>query len=165
MADMANEWRAVVAALANPEMRRVVALLTLEQDAEAYLAGLSPSRRRHIVDGLRAAGLIDDQLALRDQVFAQLLAASAPVKPTGVQRFLRDGRLLHYPSNAADRAELFAFIAEQVLAPGEVVDEPTMNERLIGFTEDVAALRRYLVDAALVERSADGSEYARVIEG
>ena len=47
-----------------------------------------------------------------------------------------------------------------MLKSGEVVSEREMNERLSVHSEDVAALRRYLVDAGLVERTATGSEYA-----
>lgn len=161
---MANEWRAVIAALANPEMRTVVALLTLGQDAEAYLAERAPSRRRHLVQGLRAAGLVADEdgrLVLREAVFGDLLRQDAVVRPTGVDRFLRDGRIVQYPSSAVDRAALLTHVAERVLDPGEVVDERTINERLAAFVDDVAVLRRSLVDHGLVERRADGSEYAR----
>ena len=158
---MANEWRPVIAALANPEMREVVALLILGQDAESFLSERSPSRRRHIVEGLRTAGLVDHGMRLRDEVFGELLRASAPVRPTGVERFLRDGRIDRYPSSAADRAELLAYVVERTLRADEVLTERDFTERLASLSDNPAALRRYLVDAGLVERRRDGSEYAR----
>ncbi len=161
-----NEWRRVIAALAHPDMRRVVALLALEQNPADYLSALAPSRRRHIVEGLLSAGLIteaDGALALREAVFAELLAQNAPTKPTGVERFVRDGRIERYPSRAGERAELLRWAADRVLQPGESVTERTFTDRLAELTDDPAALRRYLVDAAIVERRPDGSEYARVI--
>ena len=45
---------------------------------------------------------------------------------------------------------------------GEVLTEKQLGEALSRFTTDVAALRRHLVDASLLERTPTGSEYARV---
>lgn len=163
--DSGNEWRRVIAALAHPDMRRVVALLALEQNPTEYLSTLAPSRRRHIVDGLHKAGLItevDGALTLRDAAFTELLAQNAPTKPTGIDRFVRDGRIERYPSRADERLSLLEWAADRVLQPGESVDERTVTDRLAALTDDPAALRRYLVDAAIVERRLDGSEYARV---
>jgi hypothetical protein len=41
------------------------------------------------------------------------------------------------------------------------MSEQETNERLAAFTDDVAALRRFLVDGGLLERTPSGSEYAR----
>lgn len=162
--DSGNEWRRVIAALAHPDMRRVVALLALEQNPSDYLSTLAPSRRRHIVDGLHKAGLITEDagaLTLRDAVFAQLLAHNAPTTPAGVERYVRDGRIEQYPSRAHERTALLRWAADRVLQPGESVDERTVTDRLAALTDDPAALRRYLVDGALIERRPDGSQYAR----
>ena len=163
-ASTGNEWRRVIAALANPEMRRVFGMLVLDQHPEPFLATLSPSRRRHVVDGLRNAGLITDELALRADVFRELLAADAPRKAVGIDRFLRDGRIAQFPVNLAEREKLLRWVADRDLTPGETIDERTITERLAVFTDDPAVLRRYLVDFAIVERRRDGSEYA-LVEG
>ena len=54
------------------------------------------------------------------------------------------------------RPEVFA----DVLRQGEVVTERVITERLAAYADDSASLRRYLVDAGLVERTSTGSEYA-----
>ncbi|WP_181157215.1 MULTISPECIES: DUF2087 domain-containing protein [unclassified Microbacterium] len=69
------------------------------------------------------------------------------------------GRIRQYPRRAADRATLLKFIADKVIATGEVLTEEQLNKRLAPFTDDVAALRRYLVVAEHLDRTRDGSAY------
>ena len=154
------DWRPIIAALANPDTRTLYAQLVA--GAEDPGGALSTSRRRHARDMLRSAGLIDDEGMPDASVFARVLA-SAPqrARPTGVQRFLTpDGRVDRYPANAREREALLAHIAARVLAPDEVVDERDLTRRLARFSDDPAALRRYLVDTELVVRTRSGSEYA-----
>ncbi|MDT0180875.1 DUF2087 domain-containing protein [Microbacterium oleivorans] len=102
----------------------------------------------------------------RRTAFARTLAETpAAPRPTGVERFLSpDGRLSGYPARAEERRRLLALIAGRILRPGEVVDEQTVNERLAAISDDVAVLRRYLVDHELVERTRSGTEYAVVAD-
>lgn len=44
----------------------------------------------------------------------------------------------------------------------EVLTEAELNERPVPFDEDVAALRRYLVDEGLLMRTRSGSSYSRI---
>lgn len=44
----------------------------------------------------------------------------------------------------------------------DVLTEAELNERLVPFDEDVAALRRYLVDEGLLMRTRSGSSYSRI---
>ena len=67
-------------------------------------------------------------------------------------RYVRDGRLRQYPARAAARALVLAWLAEQ-FAPGQLYREAEVNARLAGHAIDHATLRRYLVDAGLLERS------------
>ncbi|MCL2514863.1 MAG: DUF2087 domain-containing protein [Microbacteriaceae bacterium] len=158
---MAEHWRAVVAALANPDMRTVWARLVLGADIEDAFAGLSPARARKVAAGLAAAGLVDAASAPRPGVFAEVLAAApVPPQPSGPERFLRDGRIDRYPASQAERGELLALVAGRAFRSGEVLDESTVNERLAAFHEDVAVLRRYLVDFGLLVRTRSGSSYA-----
>ena len=161
-----GQWRPLVAALANDRVREVFARLTLGADADTALESLSPSRRRHVVETLRRAGLITDDLPADGDAFARLLAsAPATPRPAGVERYLaRDGRLAGYPSSPNERRELLTVLARRVLRPGEVLDEHGINERLAALTDDVAVLRRYLVDHELVERTRSGTAYALVAE-
>ena len=78
----------------------------------------------------------------------------------GIEPFLRDGRISHYPAKATRRRELLAWAAEQSLGADETIDELAYNERLLGLTDDPATLRRYLVEAGLVVRQPGGAAYA-----
>nr|WP_243738798.1 DUF2087 domain-containing protein [Microcella frigidaquae] len=110
------------------------------------------------------AGLItrDDAPVLRAERFAEILAAVPVERPTGLHRFIVDGRLDHYPSRAADRELVLRYLLDRA-APDidEVIDERTVTERLADLSDDPVTMRRYLVDAGLLDRAADGSTYRR----
>lgn len=160
------DWRPLVAALANADARRVFAEVELGRPLDEVGAALSASRRQRALDTATRAGLItieEGTASVAADRFTRALR-DAPARPprTGVDRFLdAAGRIDRYPSSAADRAELFRHIAGAVLAPGEVVDEAQLGERLQRFGDDTAALRRHLVDSGLVGRTASGSSYSR----
>lgn len=159
-----SAWRPAFAALSNAITRQVYAQIVLDRNDPG--SDLSPSRRRHAIDTLLKAGLIehrDGRYVAGDDVFSRILrAAPQPVRRHGIGRFLTvDGRIDRYPAAAAERRQLLEHVAAEVLAPGEVVSEPELNERLVPFDSDVALLRRYLVDHELLERSRNGSEYVR----
>lgn len=160
------DWRPAVAALANPHVRRVFAQVVLGTGTEMLGAELGRSRRRRAIDTLLAAGLVrevDGRVEEDPQAFTRVLAAGTRPRPTGPERFLDGrGRIDRYPTDARERRALLALVAEEVLAPGEVVTEAVLGERLARFGADTATLRRYLVEEELVERTRSGSEYARV---
>jgi hypothetical protein len=147
---MSNAWRRPAAALANEQQRVAY--------ARAVLA--LPVENARAVAALRAAGLLDDRDA-PTEVFARLLAEHPAETKQGVDRWLRDGRIDHYPAKPAQRLELLSWVAERAISAQEVLDEKALGERLAAFTGDVATLRRYLVDAGLLQRAADGSSYSR----
>jgi len=169
MTSDANAWRGVIAALANPESRHVLGLLIAEQDAATHLAALSPARRSRVLRSLVAVGLIDPVTAddpeprLCAGRFAELLAASPIERRTGIDRFITNGRLDHYPAGADDRAEVLRFIASKAMPDGRLLDEKTVTERLAALTDDPVTMRRYLVDAGLLTRAPDGSRYWRAL--
>ncbi len=151
--------RTVLALLANPDTRRALARVVLDTEPAAgdkeYRRGLA----RLAASGLVVDGRVDEA-ALR----AALQAGAGP-RPQGVERFLTPtGRLLGLPSRASERLELLALIANRVLAPGEVIAEKVLNERLASFDDDVATLRRLMVEAELLERTPTGTEYALVLD-
>ena len=158
---MTNEWRRVVAALANEERRRVFAGLVLGVEVD-----VPPARHTKALAALADAGLVTlhpaGDATLNDGAFADLLALEPEIRREGVERFIRDGRIEQYPAKPALRAELLEWAAARVLQPGEELDERALNERLEGIADDVASIRRYLVDAGLIDRAADGSSYRRV---
>lgn len=157
-----TDWRALAAALANDDTRTVYAQLVLGQEPDLGGTQRAVRRAEQSVQTLSRAGLLDVDGRASGRVFRDLLAAAAPPKREGIDRFLVDGRIVQYPSNPDERQALLQRVAASALQPGEVVDETEINERLTAFHDDVAVLRRYLVDAQLVERTRSGTEYALV---
>jgi len=73
-----------------------------------------------------------------------------------VSRFVSDdGVLMAMPRRQSDRLIVLAHIA-QAIERGRELDEPDVNARLRPFSDDVATLRRYLVDAGLLIRRPPG---------
>lgn len=161
----ANAWRALVATLSDDRCRRVYARLVLGDDATEEFRAMSPGAARRVERSLVTAGLAKrdgDRLRPAPEVFARALAAApAPERPSGVDRFFSAGRLRVYPARQADRAAVLARIAHRVITVDESVDEATINERLSAIVDDVASMRRYLVDAGLLTRSRTGDAYRR----
>lgn len=84
-----------------------------------------------------------------------------------VARFLdASGRIDRYPAAAGDRRALLCWVVGRAIGADEVLAETEVNERLAPYApgEDVAALRRYLVDHELLERTRSGTQYARVAD-
>lgn len=151
---MGNEWRRIVAALDNGYRRSVYSEVVLG------IHGLPTARRERAIAALRDAGLVDAAGNATPDVFARLLAEHPPVTRTGVDRWVRDGLIVSWPAKAEHRRELLEWAAHRVEG-GRDLTEPEVNEQLLGVTTDAATLRRYLVDAALLTRSADGTRYRR----
>jgi hypothetical protein len=157
---MSERWRGVLAALLNPDLRAVLAETMAAEP-------LSDARRRRAVARLHELGLVRDGgsggLEFDETAVRGILAENPPAKPTGPTRFLdADGRIDRYPAQRGERDELLRWVVERAFAADEVFTEKQTNEKLAAFTGDVAVLRRYLVDAGLLERARSGSEYARV---
>lgn len=154
------------------DARRVLALLSNARSREAYarvVLGMpvptETTRQRRALDALIEAGL----------VIRSGTALEAPLEPleeslealprravlTGVDRFVSDGRIVQYPANPDARTQLLEWVAARALEPHEVLSERELGERLELMTDDVAVLRRYLVDAGLLLRTRSGSSYSR----
>lgn len=157
-------WRPVIAALANKDLQPVLGRMLLGDNLESALAGVAHSKRLRLVSALTRSGLITSEAIdaqLNRELFAELLAQAAEPKREGIHRFLDRGRIEQYPTSITERELLLTWVAERALDHDEVVDESTINARLEPFSDDTAALRRYLVDFGLIERSRDGAEYTR----
>jgi hypothetical protein len=103
-----------------------------------------------------------DGVEASDAIFSDLLSQQPRRQPkTGVDRFMRLGRIDRYPANKAERRELLAWIVGEAIQPGESLTERQVNERLLSYTDDIVLLRRYLVDFGLLQRTASGSSYSR----
>ncbi|MGO1592384.1 MAG: DUF2087 domain-containing protein [Ancrocorticia sp.] len=159
-----NQWRNIMAALANPDTRRVAAKLMLGEEFETASAEFTPSKRRKVTAAIEKSGLVDPETgSLNESIFREALASGGaqPAKQRGIERFLHGKLIIQYPANSSERAELLSWVAAQAFGPAEVLSEKDVNERLRPFTDDVAELRRYLVDHGLVYRSPDGAQYSR----
>jgi hypothetical protein len=163
---VADEWRRVVATLADATRRRAYASIVLDDSAAFEAIGALPGKRREkAITALLAAGLIHQApdcatgFATTDAVFSELLASAPAVTRTGIDRFIRDGRIEQYPSRPDDRDAVLRWARDHAISRGEVVSERDFTERLSGMVRDAVALRRYLVDAGLVARDADGRRY------
>lgn len=151
------EWRAVLAALANADTRSVFAEVV-------GVSELSMRSRERVMARLVASGLVelaDDgrPVVAEDRLRASLRQSASP-RAVGAERFLaRDGRIIDYPARTADREDVLRLVASRALVPGESLTEQQLGGRLRVFTDDVATLRRYLVEAGLISRLPDGTSY------
>lgn len=156
-----KQWMPLIALLANPETREVAAKIMLDESLESAMASLSPSKRRRVTEAVLRSGLVDAETkTFAPDVFRRILDSRARPKQEGNSRYLDGKRIRQYPASLEVRGELLAWVARDVFAPGEVLTEREVNARLLPYSEDVAVLRRYLVDYQLIERRRDGSEYA-----
>lgn len=154
-----------MAALANRDVRTAYAQIVLGKEV---LAGAKEQRRHRAITVLLEAGLVErtgsDAYQASETIFRDLLSQPPKRQPkTGVDRFLRLGRIDRYPASVADRRELLAWIVGEAVQPGEDLTERQVNERLLSYTDDVVLLRRYLVDFGLLARTASGSSYSRPV--
>jgi hypothetical protein len=78
-----------------------------------------------------------------------------------LRAFIRKNRLVSLPARERKRRVILRFLVDQVFPDLEPVDERDVNMRIALWHPDVAALRRYLVDAGLVSRS--GMTYRRAV--
>jgi hypothetical protein len=76
-----------------------------------------------------------------------------------LRAFVRDGRLVSIPARERKKRVVLRWLLDHVLPDEEPADERDLNMRLAIWNPDVAALRRYLVEAGLVVR--DGMSYRR----
>lgn len=159
---MSNDWRAVIAALANPDARSVFAEIALGQ---SDTAGISAKKRERAVTMLLSTGLVrrtdEGVLELAAETFTALLATAAEPRREGIDRFIRDGRIDTYPASPAERRAVLEWVANEALTGDEVLTEPELGERLARFRDDTATLRRYLVDEVLLLRTPSGTSYSR----
>jgi hypothetical protein len=77
--------------------------------------------------------------------------ATTPSPEQVLRNHTRDGRIVSMPAKWSRRLVLLDVVA-QGFEPGVVYDESEVNARLRPWWDDVAALRRYLVDAGLLAR-------------
>jgi hypothetical protein len=107
-----------------------------------------------------------DEVADAARALARSLAAapSATAEPPATaeekvrRAFLKDGRLVSIPTQRAKRLVVLDVLAQE-FEPGHRYPEREVNRRLRRWHDDVATLRRYLVDEGFMLR--DRGEYWR----
>ncbi len=77
-----------------------------------------------------------------------------PEEAKTLRAHLVDGRLVSIPAQPKKRDVVLRFLLERVFLEDRGYPEKEVNQRLALFHQDVAALRRYLVDERYVEREA-----------
>jgi hypothetical protein len=71
-----------------------------------------------------------------------------------LRAFIVDGRLSSIPAQAKKRAVILRYLLDACFPEDRDYPEKEVNQRLALYHRDVAALRRYLVDAGLMKRAA-----------
>jgi hypothetical protein len=167
----------IVGLLADEERRRVVAAIvlgaaTLEEITDR--AGLPQERVSRALGRLVDAGLVVAAAAggfALDAAAIQRAARAARARPASdehagepperrkvLEVFVRDGRITSIPASRSKRLVVLDWLAQD-FEPGVHYPEQEVNERLARRGDDVAALRRYLVDEGLLDR--ERGEYWR----
>lgn len=163
--------------LAEPERRRIVAALILEAGDLQHVTsatGLDARTAVDALDRLTKAGLVeqgaDGTYVVIEASFKLAARAGRETttsrehadEPYDHRRILAtaivDGRLVHLPTKRSKRLVVLDRLARE-FEPGQRYGEREVNGILRHFDNDVAALRRYLVDEGFLDRS-DG-EYWR----
>ncbi len=167
--------RQLVGLLAEPNRRLVVAAMLLgasEIDEISSKAGITTRETVDALDRLTTAGLVeavpDGEYLLLAHAFGAAARAEAdadelppsafsdepPERRVLLDRWLGDGRLTGWPSKRSHRLVVLDHIAQR-FEPGERYTERQVNAMLVEIDSDVATIRRYLVDEAILDR-ADG---------
>lgn len=165
------EAATIAGLLAEPTRLKVVAALalgagTIEEVADA--TGLSLKDVALAARRLARAGLVHRDghaLALLPERFGEAARSAAaqappperlsedPAEDTVLRTFLREGRLVSIPAQRTKRRVVLEHLVH-VFEPGVRYPEREVNALLAAWHPDVAALRRYLVDEALLTREA-----------
>lgn len=155
-----SKWVEIAAGLKNPNMRKALGLVLAGEDDKLG------SSTRSVKDLRRWAkiGLLvdnDQRWELNEELLNDTLTAASATNTqgTGMLRFFTGTRLNALPARPIERHEVMVHIRDQVLTVQESLREDQLNARLAVIHEDVALLRRYMVDHNLIQRDADGTAY------
>ncbi|MDH3293467.1 MAG: DUF2087 domain-containing protein [Acidimicrobiia bacterium] len=163
--------RRLVGLLAEESRRRVVAALILGADNTVDIARLTGLDQREVMaalDRLITAGLVEgldgNRYHLLEQAFKRAArteadpapASAFPDHPPQRQRILdqcfEGERLVHMPAKHSHRLVVLDHLAQR-FEPGRNYSERQANALLSKADPDTASLRRYLVDASLLDRT------------
>lgn len=165
----------LVGLLAQSDRRRVVAALILgarSRDDVALATGLSGREIADAVTRLEQGGLLeageDGALILLEAAFevagrdrgtaAPKHAPDASPADVVLSRSVVDGKIVCWPSKQSKQLIVLDWLVQR-FEPGVRYSERQVNRAILDAHEDTAAMRRYLVDRGMLDRS-DG-EYWR----
>ena len=141
----------------------------------AAILNLKPATISHHLSLLSEAGLLTSQKSQYYQIYklveepmqktiAEMVQMPQPNLSANVEvdayrqkvlkTFFQHGRLVQIPAQQKKKQIILEEIAK-IFTPGEKYDEWTVNKMLVDFNEDVASLRRYLVEFRLMNRDHD----------
>jgi DNA-binding HxlR family transcriptional regulator len=124
-------------------------------DAEARRPYVEYSLR---IDRLHAVGRMLDRLERDTEPAASLPGPDGAALPAFDAKVLRSffdgGRLREIPAQDKKRQVVLRYLLDRVFTEERAYPEKEVNQRLALYHPDVAALRRYMVDARLVTRAA-----------
>jgi hypothetical protein len=167
---------AIVGLLAEPVRLRVVAALALGATTVAEivaLSGLADDEVSTAVLRLIRGGLVradSGRFELETSAFSAAARAEAPKRPSPtfgtddpattkvLRAFIVDGALTAIPAAGRKRTIVLEYLVA-AFEPGVHYSEPQVNAILRSWHDDVAALRRYLVEEGLLSR--EQGEYWR----
>lgn len=173
---MSSEAARLLGLLAEPDRLKVVAAIVLGSrtvDAVAAATGLDSKAVEHALARLTSGGLVGDDrrnLTIEEEELRAAVRSAAeereageklglpPVASDVLRRFVRNGRLVSIPMARSKRLVILDHLSQE-FEPGWRYTEKDVNEILGDYHEDVAALRRYLVDEGFMAREA--GEYWR----
>jgi hypothetical protein len=171
-----SEAARLLGLLAEPDRLKVVAAIVLgARTAEAIVDAtrLEPKAVEQALARLTSGGLVSGErrnLVLDEEELRAAVRSAAeereageklgipPVASEVLRRFVRNGRLVSIPMARSKRLVVLDHLSQE-FEPGWRYAESDVNEILADYHEDVAALRRYLVDEGFMAREA--GEYWR----
>jgi predicted transcriptional regulator len=186
---LTNELLVFFKAMADANRLRILGLLaqenlTVEQLSE--ILSLRPSTVSHHLSKLSEVGLVSaksssyynvyqlDSDELEAMAKRLLSKDTLPAMASDVdldaydQKVVSDyslpgGQLKTIPSQRKKMEAILRYVT-RAFQPGDRYTEREVNEILENYHQDTATLRRELIGAGLLERSAGGREYRRVVE-
>ena len=168
----------LVGLLAAPDRLRVVAAIVLGASTIDEMRVATGLEVRTI--GRSLARLVDAGLVIRDdegrhwvveESFRQAAIDAAPDDKVEIfdatedeakvlRSFIRNGRLVSIPTTLGKRKIVLDYLAQE-FEPGRRYTERQVNAMLARWHDDVASLRRFLVDEDFLERQGGGGDYWR----
>lgn len=168
------DLRKALGLFADEERFRIAAAISLGANTPekvASMTGLDITRVMKSIVKLESAGIIekkaDKGYKFNFNILHTLtkgLSAGLPAKAqsTGLDRFMKDGRLITYPSRPDDQLLVLQFLAG-LFEQGKEYSEKEVNEKLKAVNPDFAALRRYLYDKGFFDRKRINDNEGRTV--